>query len=136
MIHYLNGSLSDRIWAIILMALNIITAVITGAAGISAAVNPATVAPGVEVGSGAVYFAQLYAARAIPLAVAVIVIFVTRREKWVAPILLVSGVVQLADVAIAIGHSNVGLLAGAAVSAIVHLGSAAWFLRREQSTAD
>ncbi|MCX4688940.1 hypothetical protein OG401_32380 [Kitasatospora purpeofusca] len=75
-------------------------------------------------------YAQLYAARALPLgAVLLHQLLIGRTGRALAPLLLVSGVVQVADAAIGASSHNPGMVVGGTVLAALHLGLAARLAR-------
>ncbi|WP_405007126.1 hypothetical protein OHV13_26315 [Kitasatospora purpeofusca] len=75
-------------------------------------------------------YAQLYAARTLPLgAVLLHQLLISRTGRSLTPLLLVSGVVQVADAAVGASAHNPGMAVGGTVLAALHLGLAARLAR-------
>lgn len=75
-------------------------------------------------------YAQLYAARALPLgAVLLHQLLISRTGRGLTPLLLVGGAVQVADAAIGVSSHNPGMVVGGTVLAALHLGLAARLAR-------
>ncbi|MBF6064861.1 hypothetical protein IU500_25530 [Nocardia terpenica] len=108
-----------------LAVVNAVFALVSGGFAIAAALRPAVLAHG-PVTSAASLYAWMYAARAIPLTIAVVILPTLGDRSGLVAILLVSGAVQAADVAIGAAQRNWGMTTGAAVGAAVHFGSAWW----------
>ncbi|WP_157777402.1 hypothetical protein [Nocardia terpenica] len=108
-----------------LAVVNAVFALVSGGFAIAAALRPAMLAHGPATPAASLY-AWTYAARAIPLTIAVVILPILGDWPGLVAILLVSGAVQAADVAIGAAQRNWGMTAGAAVAAAVHLGSAWW----------
>nr|BEK69422.1 hypothetical protein KPHV_66490 [Kitasatospora purpeofusca] len=75
-------------------------------------------------------YAQLYAARALPLgAVLLYQLLIGRTGRGLAPLLLVGGAVQVVDAAIGASSHSPGMAVGGTVLAALHLGLAARLAR-------
>ncbi len=75
-------------------------------------------------------YAQLYAARALPLgAVLLYQLLVSRTGRGLTPLLLVGGAVQVVDAAIGASSHNPGMAVGGTALAALHLGLAARLAR-------
>jgi hypothetical protein len=73
------------------------------------------------------YYAQMYGSRAIPLGAATAVACVAAARSDDVPLLpwlVVAGAAQLGDVLIGLRHRVTGMVVGASIAAIAHLGSA------------
>lgn len=111
-----------------LLALNLLVALGTAAFALAALINPALALTGGGVTDGVDFYAQAYAARAIPLGVAVAATLAPRWRRGLPAMLILAGVVQVGDVFIGITQANPGMITGAAIGTIVPL-STAWWLR-------
>lgn len=131
MIQYLNDLVRDR-FALVLSAVNIAVALVSGAFGAVAIADPSALV-GSPVASGPVpgFYADMYALRALVIAAGLVTASLTmRRTPLVAAIVLAGGgLVQLGDVAIAAHFVTPGIV-GASVAATIHLASAGLLLRR------
>ena len=80
-----------------------------------------------EVSAGERFFAQMYAARAVPLGVVTAVVpFIAASDiTTVRLILMAAMVVQVADAGIGIRRREVAMIIGPSIAAIVH-GITAW----------
>ena len=80
-----------------------------------------------EVSAGERFFAQMYAARAVPLgAVTAVVPFITASDiSTVKLVLMAAMVVQVVDAGIGVRRREVAMIIGPSIAAIVH-GLTAW----------
>lgn len=80
-----------------------------------------------EVGAGERFFAQMYAARAVPLgAVTAVVPFIAASDiSTVKLVLMAAMVVQVVDAGIGVRRREVAMIIGPSIAAIVH-GLTAW----------
>ena len=110
---------------------------ISGGFAVAGLVDPALIGLGAATPMARVY-AQLHAARAIPLTVVMLVVLagrgrvpLARRGRAVAvePLLVVAGIAQLADAAIGVGFGKPNMIVGGTVLATIHLASAVWVRR-------
>ncbi|WP_168712637.1 hypothetical protein [Streptomyces sp. A0958] len=85
--------------------------------------------PGTEATDGLRTYAELYAARALPLAAALAHVLRTE-HRALAPVLAVAGAAQLGDAYIGVERGITGMAAGGTLAAAVHLASAWWLTRR------
>ena len=112
----------------ILQILNAIAATISTVSSLLAVFQPQIMSKSREVSAGERFFAQLYAARAVPLGV------VTAAAPFVAPsditsvrlVLMAAMAVQLVDAGIGIRRREVAMIVGPSIAAIVH-GTMAWY---------
>jgi hypothetical protein len=103
--------------------------VISGGFAVAGLVDPALIGLGAAPPMARVY-AQLHAARAIPLTVVMLVVLAGRgRAVAVEPLLVVAGIAQLADAAIGVGFGKPNMIVGGTVLATIHLASAMWVRR-------
>lgn len=87
-----------------------------------------------EPSAGLQMYAQAYAARAVPLAVA-LVHLLRREHRALVPVLAVAGVAQLGDLYIGVDRGVTGMAVGATLAAATHLGTAWWLTRRTVTPA-
>lgn len=111
----------------VLVGANLVTAAASAAFGAVALLSPAMLLPPghPEITSGAVYYAAMYGVRAVPLAVAFVLVALRARPGFVGalvPLLAVAGMVQLGDIAIGAAYGTTAV-AGGTVAAAIHLGS-------------
>ncbi|MGW4561310.1 hypothetical protein ACWEN3_02535 [Streptomyces sp. NPDC004561] len=111
--------------------LNALAALVSGLASVAGLARPAmALAAGEAVNSGVVFFARAYAARALPLSAAVLVLLAAGSWDLLGPVLVVAGLAQLGDAAIGAARRTPGMLLSAGALAAVHLVSAQWLLAR------
>ncbi|MBO8192884.1 hypothetical protein ITI46_14580 [Streptomyces oryzae] len=109
--------------------LNALAALISGAASVVGLARPAlALTAGEPLNSGVVLYARLYAARAVPLSAAVLILLAAGSWGSLGPVLIVAGLAQLADAAIGAARRNTGMLISASGLTVVHLASAQWLL--------
>ncbi|GGT09707.1 hypothetical protein ACFFV7_04880 [Nonomuraea spiralis] len=118
-----------------LMVLNVVAAAGAMASSVVALVDPSVILPaGAEVSGGLSLYAQAYAARALPLGAALLWAMTANGRPALVPLLVASGVVQVADIAIGLTQGVPGMAVGGTIAAAVHL-STAWALTRRARTA-
>ena len=113
----------------ILQILNAIAATISTLSSLLAVFQPQIMSKSREVSAGERFFAQMYAARAVPLGV------VTAAVPFVAPsditsvrlVLMAAMAVQIVDAGIGIRRREVSMVIGPSIAAIVH-GLTAWLI--------
>ncbi len=113
----------------ILMVINAALAAGSAAFGIVAMLRPGLLIGGRTNDEPTHYYAQMYAARAIPfglvtVAGCLVAAFSTDAEAVTFALLLAIGVSQVGDAAIGVRHRIVGMTVGASVAAVVHLATA------------
>lgn len=102
-------------------ALNTLVALAGAGFGIVALVRPGVLAPPSEAGAAHPFFAAMYAARAVPLGLAVgIAVWLTIASEAVRLLLGVAIVAQAADIVIGVASRRLGMAAGGAFAAICH----------------
>lgn len=127
MIQTLNDSRREvRIW---LVVLNVASALISAVFGVLALVDPSA-NPGVSgaLSQAATSYAALYGVRAVAIAAAVCWLALADRHtgpRRLIPVLALAGVVQVGDAVIGAVVHVPAMGIGAAVAAVIHLGSAA-----------
>ena len=119
MIQSPNDSRLDRFLAF----LNGAGALIAGGFSVTALVDPVLVAGGADTPMARLY-AGVYAARAVPLAVALLWALV-RRSPALVPFLVVAGLAQVGDAVVGVGFGKANMIVGGTLLAVIHLGSAA-----------
>jgi hypothetical protein len=126
----MNYSGTNTIGYRIVVALNAAGALISAGFGLVAMLDPALVLPGTDASAAVEIYAWAYGMRAVPLGAAVLILLTTQGKRGLIPVLLISGIAQLADAVIGARHGIPGMLAGGSALAAIHLGSAAWLARR------
>ena len=111
----------------ILQILNAIAAAISTVSSLLAVFQPQIMSKSREVSAGERFFAQMYAARAVPLGVVTAVApFVAASDiTTVRLVLMAAMVVQIVDAGIGIRRREVAMIIGPSIAAIIH-GITAW----------
>ena len=111
----------------ILQILNAIAATISTVSSLLAVFQPQIMSKSREVSAGERFFAQMYAARAVPLgAVTAVVPFIAASDiSTVKLVLMAAMVVQVVDAGIGVRRREVAMIIGPSIAAIVH-GLTAW----------
>ena len=111
----------------VLQVLNAIAATISTVSSLLAVFRPQIMSKSQEVSAGERFFAQMYAARAVPLgAVTAVVPFIAASDiSTVKLVLMAAMVVQIVDAGIGIRRREVAMIIGPSIAAIVH-GLTAW----------
>ena len=111
----------------ILQILNAIAATISIVSSLLAVFRPQIMSKSQEVSAGERFFAQMYAARAVPLgAVTAVVPFIAASDiSTVKLVLMAAMVVQVVDAGIGVRRREVAMIIGPSIAAIVH-GLTAW----------
>ncbi|MEU1727911.1 hypothetical protein [Nonomuraea sp. NPDC005692] len=118
-----------------LIVLNCVAAAGAMVSGVLALADPGIILPaGADVSGGVSLYAQAYAARALPLGAALLWSMTAKGRPALVPLLVASGAVQAADVAIGLAQGLPGMAVGGAIGAAVHLLSA-WTLTRRSRSA-
>ena len=113
----------------VLQVLNVIAATVSTVSSLLTVVQPQIMSKSREVSAGERFFAQMYAARAVPLGV------VTAAVPFVAPsditsvrlVLMAAMAVKIVDAGIGIRRREVSMVIGPSIAAIVH-GLTAWLI--------
>ena len=110
-----------------LQILNAIAATISTVSSLLAVFRPQIMSKSQEVSAGERFFAQMYAARAVPLgAVTAVVPFIAASDiSTVKLVLMAAMVVQVVDAGIGVRRREVAMIIGPSIAAIVH-GLTAW----------
>ena len=110
-----------------LQILNAIAATISTVSSLLAVFQPQIMSKSREVSAGERFFAQMYAARAVPLgAVTAVVPFIAASDiSTVRLVLMAAMVVQVVDAGIGVRRREVTMIIGPSIAAIVH-GLTAW----------
>jgi len=111
----------------VLQVLNAIAATISTVSSLLAVFRPQIMSKSQEVSAGERFFAQMYAARAVPLgAVTAVVPFIAASDiSTVRLVLMAAMVVQVVDAGIGVRRREVAMIIGPSIAAIVH-GLTAW----------
>ena len=112
----------------VLQVLNAIAATISTVSSLLAVFRPQIMSKSQEVSAGERFFAQMYAARAVPLGV------VTAAAPFVAPsditsvrlVLMAAMAVQIVDAGIGFRRRERTMIVGPSIAAIIH-GTMAWY---------
>ena len=110
-----------------LQILNAIAATISTVSSLLAVFQPQIMSKSREVSAGERFFAQMYAARAVPFGIvtAVIPFVATSDVATVRLVLMAAMAVQIVDAGIGIRRREVAMIIGPSIAAIVH-GLTAW----------
>ena len=110
-----------------LQVLNAIAATISMTSSLLIVFRPQIMSKSQEVSAGERFFAQMYAARAVPLgAVTAVVPFIAASDiSTVRLVLMAAMVVQVVDAGIGVRRREVAMIIGPSIAAIVH-GLTAW----------
>ena len=111
----------------VLQVLNAIAATISTVSSLLAVFRPQIMSKSQEVSAGERFFAQMYAARAVPLgAVTAVVPFIAASDiSTVKLVLMAAMVVQIVDAGIGVRRREMAMIIGPSIAAIVH-GLTAW----------
>ena len=111
----------------ILQILNAIAAAISTVSSLLAVFQPQIMSKSREVSAGERFFAQMYAARAVPFGmVTAVVPFVAALDVTTVRLVLIAAtVVQIVDVGIGIRRREPAMIVGPSIAAIIH-GTMAW----------
>jgi hypothetical protein len=104
-----------------ILILNLIASFTSALWAVLALKSPAVLSRSVHLERGEIFYARMYAARAIPLGLAAGLLPFFSVGPAVAWLLFAAAATQLADVAIAIGKREIGMSIGAALGTIVHI---------------
>ncbi len=112
----------------VLPVLNAIAAAISTASSLLVVFRPHMMSKSQEVSAGERFFAQMYAARAVPLGVitAAAPFTVASGISAVRLILAAAMTVQIIDVGIGIRRRETAMIIGPSIAAVIH-GATAWF---------
>jgi len=105
----------------ILLFLNLLVSLASVVAAVIALIRPASLSGSRHVGRGEIFYARIYAARSIPFGLAAGILPFRPGGPAAARVLFTAAVIQIADVAIAAGQKERGMIVGASVGATVHL---------------
>ena len=112
----------------VLQVLNAIAATISTVSSLLAVFRPQIMSKSQEVSAGERFFAQMYAARAVPLgAVTAVIPFVATSDvATVRLVLMAAMAVQIVDAGIGVRRRERAMIVGPSIAAIVH-GTMAWY---------
>ncbi|SRR6266536_97605 len=121
--HEINDSVREGSLPRWLVAANVAGALAAAGASVVGLIRPAFVLAGSAATPLAEIYTQVYAARALPLGAALVVVLLSRRRAGLRMLLVVSGLAQVADAAIGVRYGAPGMVVGGTLLAAVHLGS-------------
>ena len=121
MIQLVNDSRSELI---LIRALNALGAIVAAGFAVAATIDPGLVLPGEAATDGARFYAQVYAARALPLTLVLLVALGARATPALVPLLVLAGLVQAVDAALGLVWHRPSMIVGGGLLAVVHLASA------------
>ena len=104
-----------------LLVLNLVASLASAAWAVGALVRPASLSGSSHIEPGEIFYARMYAARSIPFGLAAGTLPFWFRGPGVAWVLFTAAVIQIADIVIAAGKKERGMVTGASIGAIVHL---------------
>ncbi len=104
-----------------LVVLNLVASFASAAWALFALVRPASLSGSRRISRGELFYVRMYAARSIPFGIAGGILPFWLGGKAVAWVLFTAAVTQIADLTIAVGKKERGMIMGASVGAIVHV---------------
>jgi hypothetical protein len=105
----------------VLLVLNTLAAVVSALSSMLAVARPALMTRSSAPSGGERFYAQAYAARAVPFGVAAAVLPLVGRGFPAALVLFAAAATQLADVAIGLWRKEKGMIAGGGTLSVIHL---------------
>lgn len=105
----------------ILPVLNLIASAASTAGGVLALTQPGSLSKSTQVTTGELFYARMYAVRAVPLGMVVGLLPFWYQGPVVATVLSTAALVQVADVFIAAGRKDGGMMAGASIATMLHI---------------
>jgi hypothetical protein len=112
----------------VLPVLNLLAAAAGAIGGVVGLAQPAAMSKSNQVTPGELFYARMYAVRALPLGIVAGLLPFWHRGPAVTPVLVAASVaasvVQVADVVIGAGRNDLGMMTGASIAAIIHIVSA------------
>ncbi|RDW61991.1 hypothetical protein BP6252_11424 [Coleophoma cylindrospora] len=107
--------------SIVIIIFNVIAAAASAVASGIALFNPSSLSGSTQVEPGEVFYARMYAVRAIPFGIVVGVLPFWFHGTAVATLLYTAALIQAVDVVIGLGKRDWGMAAGASVGTIIHV---------------
>ena len=104
-----------------ILLLNLLVSLASGVGAVIALVRPALLSGSSHVVRGEVFYARMYAARAIPFGLVAGILPFWLGGLAVAWILFTAAVIQIVDVVIGVEKKERGMIIGPSIAAIVHL---------------
>lgn len=108
----------------ILPVLNLLAAAAGAIGGVVGLAQPAAMSKSSQVTPGELFYARMYAVRALPLGIVAGILPFWHRGPAVVSVLLAASFVQVADVVIGAGRKDSAMATGASIGAIIHFVSA------------
>lgn len=112
----------------IIPILNLIASAASATGGIIGLANPGFLSGSTQLTKGEIFYARMYAARAIPLALLSGLLPLWYKGTFVAGTVVTAGVIQVADIFIAICQRDNRMIPAASIAAIIHIKCAAALL--------
>jgi hypothetical protein len=106
---------------IAILVLNLIASFTSATWAVVALIRPASLSGSVHIEPGEIFYARMYAARAVPLGLASGILPFCLGGPAIAWVLFIAAAAQIADVAIAVGKQERGMIMGASFATIVHI---------------
>ncbi|GII28479.1 hypothetical protein [Planotetraspora mira] len=104
-------------------------ALLSGVSSVAGVIKPGLGLPkGAPITAGVDFYVRAYAVRALPLSVVALVMLASGSWAGLAAMLIVLGLAQVGDSVLGAMRRNLGMFLGPAVSALIHLLSAAWII--------
>ncbi len=104
-----------------LLLLNLVASLVSAAWAVVALVRPASLSASGHISGGESFYVRMYAARSIPFGLVTATMPFCAGGKAVAWLLFTGAVIQIADVMIAVGKKERGMIIGASLAAIIHI---------------
>ena len=104
-----------------LLILNFVASLGSAAWAAVALVRPAALSGSSHISRGEIFYVRMYAARSIPLGLATAIMPFCLPGKAVAWLLFTAAVIQIADVIIAAGKKERGMIIGASLASLIHI---------------
>lgn len=107
----------------VVVAANVLAALLSGVAAVLARRNPAWLVSG-RVTPMVTFYVETYLARQLPISAVLLSLLATRGTTGLRPVLLVAALAQAGDAAVGARHARPGMILGSTAGAIIHLGAA------------
>jgi len=104
-----------------LLCVNLLVSLISALAGVIALVRPERLSGSMQVESGEIYYARLFAARTVPVGLVAGILPFLAKGPMVAWVLFIAAAIQAADVMIGVMKKDTRMMIGASFATIVYL---------------
>ena len=105
----------------IVKIMNLLASSASTAGAVIALLKPESLSGSTTTGRGEIFYSRMYAARSIPIGIAFGLLPFCYRGPAIGWLLVTASIIQLADVAIAVGKKDMGMVFGAGTGATLHL---------------